>query len=73
MVMVAVRAKGALWRANASLFVSMPVGVVNRGGPTTVDVILHFRRNAYETPPKSSHHQFSDLSTHPLILRKMFC
>ena len=60
MVMVVVRAKGALWRANASLFISLAVSVVNRG-PTTVDVTLHFRRNAYETPPKSAHYQFSDL------------
>ena len=47
MVMVAVRAKGALWRENASLFVSLAISVVNRG-PTMVDVTLHFR----ETPTK---------------------
>ena len=66
MVMVAVRAKGALWRANASLFVSLAVSVVNRG-PTTVDVTLNFRGNANGTPPKSLHHQCSELWTHPLF------
>ena len=60
MVMVVIRAKGALWRADASLFASLAVGVVNRG-PATIDVTLHFKGNTYDIPPKSPHHQFSEL------------
>ena len=44
--------------------VSLAVGVVNLG-PTTVNVTLHFRGNTNKTPPKSLHHQFSELWTHP--------
>ena len=51
--MVAVRAKGVLWSANVSLFVSLSVGVVNRG-PTTVDVSFYFRGNANKRPAKSA-------------------
>ena len=64
MVMVSVRATGTLWRANAPLFVSLAIGVVNRR-PTAVDVTLYFRGNANEKPTKSAHHQRSDLYIAP--------
>ena len=60
MVMVAVRAKGALWGANASLLQSLAVGDMYRG-PTMVEVTLDFRGSANETPAKSEHNQCSEL------------
>ena len=65
MVMVAVRAKGVLWGADASLFDLLAVGDMHRG-PTTVDVTLYLRGNAKETSPTSSHHQSHDVCMHPL-------
>ena len=57
MVMVAVRAKGALWNANASLFVSLAVGViVMNHGPSMVErrdrefASLYFRGRANAGP-----------------------
>ena len=58
--MVAVRAKGAQWDANTSLLKSLAVGDMYHG-PSMIDVTLYFKGNANKTPPKSAHHQFSDL------------
>ena len=60
MVMVVVRAKGALWGADASLLQSLAVADMHRG-PTTVDVTLNFRGRANKTSAKSVRNQFSDL------------
>ena len=51
MVMVAIRAKGALWNANASLFVSFVVVVVSRG-PTTLDLRLDLGETLTKGPLK---------------------
>ena len=59
MVIVAVKAKGALWGANASLLQYLAIGDVY-GRPTTVDMTSYFRINANKIPPKSMHHQFSE-------------
>ena len=53
MVMVAVRAKGALWGANASLLQSLAVGDMYHR-PTTVEVTLDFRESANKAPAKSA-------------------
>ena len=60
MVMVVVRAKGALWGADASLLQSLAVAGMYRG-PTTKEVTLDFRGSANKAPAKSAHNQCSGL------------
>ena len=64
--MAAVKAKGALWGANASLLQSLAVGDMNHG-PTEVDVILDVRGSANKTPAKSTRNQCYDLYITPLV------
>ena len=64
MVMVAVRAKGALWGANTTLLQSLAIGDMYRR-LTTVEVTLDFRGSANETPAKSALNQCSDLCITP--------
>ena len=64
--MVVVRAKGALWGADASLLQSLAVAGMYRG-PTTKEVTLDFRGSANKAPAKSEHSQCSDLYIDPLI------
>ena len=52
MVMVVIRAKGALWDVNTSLLQSLAIGDIYRGS-TTVEVTLDFRGSA-KTPAKSA-------------------
>ena len=56
--MVTVRAKRALWGANASLLQSLAVGdnicTVLYCGPIMLEVTLDFRGSANETPAKSA-------------------
>ena len=62
MVMVAVRAKGALWGANANVqYLGIGDVYCKYHGPTTVHVTLYFRENANKTLPRSAHHKFPDL------------
>ena len=49
--MVASRAKGALWGANASSLQSLAISDMYRD-PTLVEVTLDFRGSANETPAK---------------------
>ena len=60
MVMMAPRAKGALWSANASLLQSLAVGDMYRR-PTTIEVTLDFRGSANKMPAKKAYNQSSDL------------